>query len=103
MTNLFATRVLRGLVCYYRAKFKNGGQVQKMDFLHIYVIDGSLTKHNRCEVFFEKKKGVAMVTTILLILAICHKFSIFQVLKYMKLDSSFTNTPAKLKFFVGCF
>ena len=43
---------LRGLVCYYRAKLKNGGQVQKMDFLHIYVIVGSLTKHNRCEVFF---------------------------------------------------
>ena len=52
-------RVLRGLVCYYRAKFKNGGQVQKMDFLHVYAIDGSLTKHNRCEVFFEKKKREA--------------------------------------------
>ena len=38
--------VLRGVVCYYRAKFENGGQVQKMDFLHIYVIDGSSTKLN---------------------------------------------------------
>ena len=44
-----------------------------MDFLHIYVIDGSLTNHNRCEVFFEKKRNVAMVTAIFLSLAICSK------------------------------
>ena len=44
-----------------------------------------------------------MVTAISLILAICSKSAIFQVLKYMELDWNFTNTPAKLIFFDGCF
>ena len=48
-------QILRGLICKYRAKFENGGQVEKMDFLHIYVIDGALPKHNMYEIFFKKK------------------------------------------------